>query len=39
MWKVEHYYDVIKEPMDFGTITAKLNGGSYKSLQEFEVCS
>ncbi|KAK9913900.1 hypothetical protein M0R45_037704 [Rubus argutus] len=34
--EVEHYYDVIKEPMDFGTITAKLNGGSYKSLQEFE---
>ncbi|KAM5556925.1 hypothetical protein ABKV19_024355 [Rosa sericea] len=34
--EVEYYYDVIKEPMDFGMITAKLNGGSYKALQEFE---
>ncbi|GAV67775.1 Bromodomain domain-containing protein [Cephalotus follicularis] len=34
--EVEGYYDVIKEPMDFGTIAKKLNGGSYISLQEFE---
>lgn len=37
--KVEHYYEVIKEPMDFGTISTKLNGGSYKTLKDFEVCS
>ncbi|KAL6131744.1 hypothetical protein ACLB2K_070118 [Fragaria x ananassa] len=34
--EVEDYYHFIKEPMDFGTITTKLEGGSYKTLQEFE---
>ncbi|XP_022764245.1 histone acetyltransferase GCN5-like [Durio zibethinus] len=33
---VEFYYDVIKEPMDFGTIAKKLNEGSYQTLEEFE---
>ncbi|XP_022764896.1 bromodomain-containing protein 9-like [Durio zibethinus] len=36
--EVEFYYDVIKEPMDFGTIAKKLNEGSYQTLEEFEVC-
>ncbi|KAL1060745.1 hypothetical protein V6Z11_1Z073300 [Gossypium hirsutum] len=34
--EVEFYYDVIKEPMDFGTIAKKLNEGSYQTLEEFE---
>ncbi|PON92494.1 Histone acetylase PCAF [Trema orientale] len=34
--EVKGYYDTIKEPMDFGTISIKLSGGSYKTLQEFE---
>ncbi|WRX11537.1 Bromodomain - like 2 [Theobroma cacao] len=34
--EVEYYYDVIKEPMDFGTIAKKLNEGSYQRLDEFE---
>ncbi|KAJ0047024.1 hypothetical protein Pint_06709 [Pistacia integerrima] len=34
--EVEGYYDVIKEPMDFSTITEKLNRGSYVTVQEFE---
>ncbi|KAJ8768818.1 hypothetical protein K2173_023722 [Erythroxylum novogranatense] len=38
------YYNVIKEPMDFGTMRAKLHGGRYASLEQFEydvflVCS
>ncbi|KAK8514387.1 hypothetical protein V6N12_009093 [Hibiscus sabdariffa] len=34
--EVEYYYDVIKEPMDFGTVAKKLNEGSYPTLEEFE---
>ncbi|XVF00405.1 hypothetical protein REPUB_Repub03eG0283100 [Reevesia pubescens] len=34
--EVEYYYDVIQEPMDFGTIAKKLNEGSYRTLEEFE---
>ncbi|XVF41264.1 hypothetical protein PTKIN_Ptkin01aG0266800 [Pterospermum kingtungense] len=34
--EVEYYYDVIKEPMDFGTIAKKLNEGSYQTLEQFE---
>ncbi|XP_030491563.2 uncharacterized protein LOC115707676 isoform X1 [Cannabis sativa] len=34
--EVDGYYDTIKEPMDFGTISRKLNGGSYKSIDAFE---
>lgn len=37
--KVEEYYEIIKEPMDFGTMRAKLHEGMYKSLEQFEVCS
>lgn len=31
------YYDIIKEPMDFGTIRAKLQEGMYTSLDQFQV--
>ncbi|PPD90132.1 hypothetical protein GOBAR_DD12890 [Gossypium barbadense] len=34
--KVEGYYEIIKEPMDFGTMRAKLHEGMYTSLQQFE---
>ncbi|XP_017974686.1 PREDICTED: uncharacterized protein LOC18602166 isoform X4 [Theobroma cacao] len=34
--EVEDYYDIIKEPMDFGTMRAKLHEGMYTSLQQFE---
>lgn len=34
--EVEHYYDVIKEPMDFGKIARKLEEGEYSTLEEFE---
>ncbi|KAJ9698927.1 hypothetical protein PVL29_007814 [Vitis rotundifolia] len=34
--EVEGYYDVIKEPMDFGTMRAKLQEGMYKTLEQFE---
>ncbi|KAL3655164.1 hypothetical protein CASFOL_000950 [Castilleja foliolosa] len=30
------YFEVIKQPMDFGTVRKKLNSGDYKSLQELE---
>ncbi|KAG4148837.1 hypothetical protein ERO13_D05G308500v2 [Gossypium hirsutum] len=35
--KVEGYYGIIKEPMDFGTMRAKPHEGMYTSLQQFEV--
>lgn len=38
-YKVEDYYEIIKEPMDFGTMRAKLHEGMYKSLAQFEVCT
>ncbi|KAL1919293.1 uncharacterized protein VTP21DRAFT_1986 [Calcarisporiella thermophila] len=31
---VPHYYDLIKEPMDFGTVTKKLRAGQYASPAE-----
>lgn len=34
--KVEDYYEIIKEPMDFGTMRAKLHEGMYQNLQQFE---
>ncbi|KAL4312603.1 hypothetical protein GQ457_01G039010 [Hibiscus cannabinus] len=34
--EVEYYYDVIKEPMDFGTVAEKLSEGSYQTLEKFE---
>lgn len=37
--KVEDYYEIIEEPMDFGTMRAKLHEGLYTTLEQFEVCS
>ncbi|XVE84291.1 hypothetical protein DITRI_Ditri17bG0001100 [Diplodiscus trichospermus] len=34
--EVVDYYEIIKEPMDFGTMRAKLHEGMYTSLQQFE---
>ncbi|KAK8631261.1 hypothetical protein V6N13_080016 [Hibiscus sabdariffa] len=34
--EVDDYYEIIKEPMDFGTMRAKLHEGMYTSLQQFE---
>ncbi|THU95383.1 Bromodomain-containing protein, partial [Dendrothele bispora CBS 962.96] len=33
--QVPGYADVVKHPMDFGTITNKVNRGRYRSLEEF----
>ncbi|CAA7264461.1 unnamed protein product [Cyclocybe aegerita] len=32
---VQGYSDIIKRPMDFGTMTQKVNKGKYRSLEEF----
>ncbi|KAK7277057.1 hypothetical protein RIF29_18206 [Crotalaria pallida] len=34
--EVEDYYAIIQEPMDFGTMRAKLHEGMYKTLEQFE---
>ncbi|XP_021806828.1 uncharacterized protein LOC110750774 [Prunus avium] len=34
--QVRSYYSIIKEPMDFGTMRAKLHEGMYNNLEEFE---
>ncbi|TMX03456.1 hypothetical protein EJD97_016154 [Solanum chilense] len=34
--EVEDYYKIIKEPMDFGTMRAKLHEGMYQNLRQFE---
>ncbi|XP_068472754.1 bromodomain-containing factor 1-like [Phaseolus vulgaris] len=34
--EVEDYYAIIEEPMDFGTIRAKLHERMYKTLEQFE---
>ncbi|KAL5550377.1 hypothetical protein UlMin_000553 [Ulmus minor] len=34
--EVEDYYEIIKEPMDFGTMRAKLHEGMYINLEKFE---
>ncbi|XP_048127319.1 uncharacterized protein LOC115731030 [Rhodamnia argentea] len=34
--EVEDYYKIIEEPMDFGTMRAKLHEGMYGSLEQFE---
>ncbi|XP_050215457.1 uncharacterized protein LOC126666664 isoform X2 [Mercurialis annua] len=34
--EVVDYYNIIKEPMDFGTMRAKLQEGLYTSLEQFE---
>lgn len=31
------YFDIIKQPMDFGTVRKKLQSGEYKNLEELEV--
>lgn len=35
---VPGYLDAVKRPMDFGTMTTKVNRGKYRSLEEFAVC-
>ena len=34
---VQGYSDIIKFPMDFGTMTDKVNRGKYRSLDDFAV--
>ncbi|KAM7261663.1 hypothetical protein ACFE04_020740 [Oxalis oulophora] len=34
--EVEDYYEIIKEPMNFGTMRAKLHEGMYKTLEQFK---
>lgn len=34
-WKIEDYYNIIKDPMDFTTIKCKLSDNTYKSLDDF----
>lgn len=36
---VPGYSDVIKHPMDLGTMATKAEKGRYRSLEEFAVCS
>ncbi|XP_020232060.1 uncharacterized protein LOC109812493 isoform X2 [Cajanus cajan] len=41
---VEHYYEIVKQPMDFGTMRAKLHEGMYTDLEQckrdvFLICS
>lgn len=33
--EVPDYYEYIKNPMDFGTIKTKLEGGKYRNVKEF----
>lgn len=33
------YFEVIEQPMDFGTVRKKLGSGAYKKLEELEVGS
>ena len=37
--KVPGYMDVIKQPMDFGTMADKVSKSRYRSLEEFAVRS
>ncbi|XP_058110791.1 uncharacterized protein LOC131253689 isoform X2 [Magnolia sinica] len=37
--EVEGYYDIIENPMDFGTMRAKLQEQMYKTLEQFEARS
>lgn len=36
--QVTGYLDVVKTPMDFGTMTRKVEEGKYRSLEQFTVC-
>lgn len=31
------YHEIIEQPMDFGTVRKKLDGGNYLNLEELEV--
>lgn len=33
------YFEIIEQPMDFGTVRKKLDDGAYKNLEEVEVGS
>lgn len=35
--QVQGYTDVVQNPMDFGTMTTKVEKGKYRSLEEFAV--
>ncbi|KAK7302031.1 hypothetical protein RJT34_12910 [Clitoria ternatea] len=35
-FKVENYYEIVKQPMDFGTIRAKIHKGTYTNFEEFK---
>lgn len=37
MSNVPGYTEVVKRPMDFGTMTIKVSKGKYRSLEEFAV--
>lgn len=37
MLQLPDYHDVIKHPMDFGTVRNKVDGGLYANLEQFEV--
>ncbi|CAL5440410.1 unnamed protein product [Camellia sinensis] len=39
MGLVKDYYKFIKNPMDFGTMKAKLYEGTYTTLEQFEQCN
>nr|KYP50626.1 Bromodomain and PHD finger-containing protein 3 [Cajanus cajan] len=34
---VEHYYEIVKQPMDFGTMRAKIFEGMYTNIELFKV--
>ena len=36
-WKIEDYYTIVKDPMDFTTIKMKLTNNEYKDVDEFEI--
>ena len=39
MIQLPDYHDIIENPMDFGTLRNKLDGGLYSNLEQFEVGS
>lgn len=38
-YQVEDYYKIVEEPMDFGTMRAKLHEGLYTNFEQFKVSS